>query len=350
MLMRRNLLRAVARIRDAIAMGPFFKRIAPAVALFFLSPLIAEFLLGDFPITMIGLLLALAPFYGGGAILIREITRRAGRGWPTILTLALAYGILEEAFTTQTLFNPDYLGLHLHLLEPAFIPALGISAWWTIFVLTLHTVWSISVPIAIVEALVPRRALTPWLKGLGLGIVSVLFLLIASIMTMRSIQTDSHHFMASRTQFVVSALCCVAIAAAAFFLPRARHERHPGNPPSPWITGALSLAACSVFLIAPRNWGWGAVAIYLALDLVIIGAAATWSRLDGWNGLHTLSLAGGAALAYAWHAFIQQPVTGKADAPMRIGNAVLAAGTVLLLYSAALRSSKVLSPKTPLQV
>jgi hypothetical protein len=327
-------------MREAFAMS-FFKRIVPAIALYFLSPLIAEFLLGDFPLSKIGILLFLAPFYGGAAVLIREIARRTGRGWSTILTLALAYGIFEEAFTTQTLFNPDYLGLHLHLLEPAFIPALGISAWWTIFVLTLHTVWSISVPIAIIEALVPQRAQTAWLKWLGLSIVALLFVLIACMMTMHSIQSDSHHFMASRTQFAVSAVICVIVAITAFFLRRSRYERRPGNPLGPWVTGSLSLAACSIFLVTPRTWGWGAVAIYIALDAAIIAATLWWSRLAEWNGLHILSLAGGAALAYAWHAFIQQPVTGKADAAMRIGNAVLALGTILLLWAAARRTAAV---------
>jgi len=323
-------------------MPSFFKRIAPAIALFFLSPLIAEFLLGDFPLSKIGILLFLAPFYGGGAILIREIVRRASRGWPTILVLALAYGIFEEAFTTQTLFNPDYLGLHLHLLDHAFIPALGISAWWTIFVLTLHTVWSISVPIAIVEACVPTRARTPWLKGLGLTVVSVLFVLVAVMMTVHAIQSDAHHFMASNMQFAVSGICCIVVAIAAFLLPRRKQGPAAGNPPNPWITGALSLAACSIFLVAPSAWGWGTVGIYVALDVLMIGAAASWSGREGWNGLHILSLAGGAALGYAWHAFIQQPVTGKADAAMRLGNAVLALGTIGLLYAAARRTAAAL--------
>src|SRR5262249_34593485 len=114
-------LRAARPIAEAGSMSSLFRRIAPAIALFFLAPLVAEFLLGDFPLSMIGILLVLAPLYGGGAILIRETTRRAGRGWPTILTLALAYGIFEEAFTTQTLFNPNYLGLNLHLLDHAFV-------------------------------------------------------------------------------------------------------------------------------------------------------------------------------------------------------------------------------------
>jgi len=72
------------------------RRVAPAIALFFLSPLVAEFLLGDFPITMLYLVLFLAPMYGGGALVIRELVRRTGRGWPSIILLALAYGVLEE--------------------------------------------------------------------------------------------------------------------------------------------------------------------------------------------------------------------------------------------------------------
>jgi hypothetical protein len=149
--------------------------------------------------------------------------------------------------------------------------------------------------------------------------------------------------MASNTQFAVSAVCCVIVAIAAFLLPR-RGESRRGDPPSASITGILALAAGSVFLSVPRGWGggWGAVVIYLAIDLSMIAAVLSWSRLEGWNGLHTLSLAGGAALAYAWHAFIQQPVTGKADMAMRTGNAILAAATMLLLYAAARRTAATL--------
>src|SRR5579863_7840894 len=168
----------------------------PALGLFFLAPLVAEFLLGNMPITMLGLLAILAPVYGGGALLIRETVRRMGRGWASILVMALAYGILEEAFLDQTLFNPDFLGLHLHLLEPAFVPALGIGIWWTIFVLTLHTVWSITVPIALVEALVPERAAAPWLGNVGIAVTAVLFALAATAMTVSSVQRDAHHFVA----------------------------------------------------------------------------------------------------------------------------------------------------------
>ncbi len=79
------------------------RRVLPAITLFFVAPLVAEFLLGDLPLKLLGALIILAPMYGGGALLVRELVRRSGRGWPSILMLAFAYAVIEEAFTTQTL-------------------------------------------------------------------------------------------------------------------------------------------------------------------------------------------------------------------------------------------------------
>ena len=197
--------------------SPGFRRVAPAIGLFFTAPLVAEWLLGDIPIKLLGVLAILAPLYGGGALLIREVVRRTGRGWPSIFVLAFAYAVFEEAFTTQTLFNPNYLNLNLHLLQPAYIPALGIGMWWTVFVLTLHTVWSISVSIALVEALVPERATAPWLQGIGLTVTSILLTLAGIATTAHQIKTS--HFIASTGQFCGAAVVCVVAIVAAFLLP-----------------------------------------------------------------------------------------------------------------------------------
>jgi hypothetical protein len=318
------------------------RRVAPAIGLYFVAPLVAEYLLGDLPIKMLGVLAILAPFYGGGALLIREAVRRTGRGWPSIFVLAFAYAVFEEAFTTQTLFNPNYLNLNLHLLQPAYIPALGIGIWWTVFVLTLHTVWSISVSIALVEALVPDRATTSWLRGTGLTVISILFVLSSIASTAHQIKTS--HFMASTAQFCVSALVCVVAIVAAFLLPARSAPRRPGSVPSPWLIGTAALAAGSIFMIVPPTWAWTAVAIYLLLDLMMIAAMSLLSHREGWNGLHRLALAGGAALAYAWHAFIQNPAVGDAGRSTRIGNVIFAAGLIGLLVVAARHTASYVTP------
>src|SRR5687768_8804677 len=112
-----------------------FKRLAPVLGLFFLAPLVAEFLLGNISIDALYLMPYFLTLYGGGAVLVREIARRTGRGWPAIVLLALVYALIEEGFVTQSLFAPTYFGFDL--IGNAHIAPLGIGGWWTIYVLSL---------------------------------------------------------------------------------------------------------------------------------------------------------------------------------------------------------------------
>jgi hypothetical protein len=91
--------------------------------------------------------------------------------------------------------------------------------------------------------------------------------------------------------------------------------------------------------VVPRTWGWLAVAIYVLLDVALITGVVVWSRRTEWSAHHRLALAGGAALAYAWHAFIENPAVGGGGASLRIGNAVFAVGLILLLVVAVRRNT-----------
>ena len=288
------------------------RSILAAVTLFFLAPLVAEFLLGDFPATWLPLLLLLAPLYGGGALLIRELTRRSGRGWPTILLLGVAYAIIEEAFTTQSLFNPDIFGLHAHLLSHAWIPALGIGAWWTLFMLNVHPFWSIGVSITLAEGLYPSRARTPWLGNVGVSVAAVLFAVGIYTNTAYSLRHDP--FRASLAQLLVSALLVVVFAAAAFLVPASATPpasdslREPLPAPSPWITGVAAFLLGAAVMLSPILWNWGAVALILAVDLAFLIGLWLFSYRSAWTPLHTLSVGAGGALVYGVHAFMQPPV------------------------------------------
>jgi len=312
-------------------------RIGLAAGLFFLAPLIAEFLLGNLPIKLLPALVVLAPMYGGGALLIRELVRRAGRGWPSIIVLALVYGIVEEAFTTQSLFNANYLHLNLHLLDAGYIPALGIGAWWTIFVLTLHTGWSISTSIALMEALAGAEASTPWLGRTGLAVTAVLFLLGAGINTVVGYRQD--HFIASAPQLAATAAICVVLSMISFRIP-ARSGVAGRWAPSPWVAGALALAAGSAVLLIPKGWGWWAALAVLTVDLSVLGVVLFWSRSPGWGRQQILAVASGAALAYGWHAFIETPAVGHLDASVRIGNGIFALGALALSAAGAAKAGQ----------
>lgn len=279
-------------------------RIAPALLLLVLSPLIAEFLLGDIPITKVTYLISFLPMYGCGAILIREVVRRAGRGWPTLLVVALGYGVLEEGITTMSLFNPNYAGEHL--LAYGLVPPLGMSPVWTIYVLILHVVWSIGTPIALAEAVAGERRTMPWLGKVGISVVSVFFVLGIAFTTFVSIY--QYKFVASPVQLIGALVVIAALILLAIFLPRlGGGDRRPvtGAAPNPWLVGVAGTAAALVFQGGWR-WmtdfapAWLTTLVFLAVLAGTAVLVAYWSRRQGWGGPHILALAAGAVLNYAW--------------------------------------------------
>ncbi|MGH4025031.1 MAG: hypothetical protein ACRDRV_10660 [Pseudonocardiaceae bacterium] len=309
------------------------RRVAPVVGLFFLAPLIAEFLLGNISVSEFSSILFLAPLYGGGAVLVREVTRRSGRGWPTMILLSLAYALVEEGLATQTLFNPSYYGLDL--LSPARIPGVGMGAWWTLFVLTLHMVWSMSVSIALVEALVPARRSTPWLGRFGLGVAGALYLLGAVLIGAATYQSE--RFIAAPFQLIGTAIAVVVVVLLAFRAGSGDCPVGGGAVPGPWLVGVFALLTSSLFmglhlLLTP---GWLTVVLYLALYAVVIGLVTVGSRRAGWSDAHRLALAGGALVTYAWYGFPATPILGATGTEDLIGNIVFATVALALLAAAA---------------
>ncbi len=308
----------------------------PALGLFLLAPLVAEFLLGNLPITFLVALPLLAPLYGGGAVLIRELARRTGRGWPTMLGLALAYAVLEEGITTMSLFNPNYYGARL--LDNGYLSLLGIGGPWTVRVLTLHVLWSISVPIALMEVLAAPRQTAPWLGRLGLSLVVALFGL--GVLANTAFGVAVTHFVATPGQLITSALLVVVLGVAALRLPAVLPWPRPvaARAPSPWLLGAVALVATSGYKLLPDDWpALLLVALIVGFDGLALALVLHWSRQRGWGDAHRLALASGALLTYAWHGFFQVPMVPADPALNRLGNAVFAAGALALVALAAVR-------------
>jgi hypothetical protein len=323
------------------------RSISAAIVLFFTAPLVAEYLLGDLPLKLLFALVALAPMYGGGALLIREVVRRSRRGWPSILVLGAAYALLEEAFTTQSLFNPDYLHLHGHFLTHAWIPLLHIGGWWTLFMLNLHAFWSISVSIALVEGLFPAHTDQPWLGRVGDSVVFVLFLIGCFMGVFITLKQD--RWVAPASQFVAAGLVILLLIVLAFRLRPAPPSAQTGVVPSPWFTGSLAFVLGFCVLILPPTWNWGAVAAMLTIDLAFLASVSVLSRRAGWNPLHIFSLAAGGAVAYGVHAFIGHPVVPGSILAARISNAVFLAAALVVIAIGARRTAQSLTAPAPTQ-
>jgi hypothetical protein len=318
------------------------RRISAVITLFFVAPLVAEYLLGDLPLKLLPALIVLAPAYGGAAVLIRETARRTGRGWPTMLMLGAAYTVIAEGLVTQSLFNHDYLKIHMHLLEPAYIPALGIGGWWTLFMFNLHTFWSMGVSIALVEALYPAEAEAPWLGPVGDLVVGLVFVLGSAASF--GIGFKQNSFIASHAQLLNSAVLSALLILFAFLMPPRRASMAAGTTPSPWIpspwiSAALALVLGLGVLFTPPKWGWAAAGMLLAIDAVFLVLVMLFSQRAGWNALHTLSLAAGGALAYGLHAYTAKPLMGGVLG-MRISTTVFLAAAVWLICLCAKRVNR----------
>jgi len=278
--------------------------VGAAASLFFLAPLVAEYLLGDLPLSNMGAMVALAPMYGGGAILIREAVRHSGRGWRTFILLALAYAVMEEAFVTQTLFDPHYLGLSL--VAYGYIPALGTAFPWLIYVLSIHVIWSIAVPIGLTEALFYDAEQKPWLGKVGLTAIGLL-LAFGSIVA-GLFQRHSDPFRATPGEMICSAVAILLLLLAAFRLPRPAPVRHARAAPVALVGGGTFLLGSGLLLIYGRGssaeWPWPATVLAeLITDGLLIGLFWWATRMRAWHALAAWGAATGGILVYAWYGY-----------------------------------------------
>lgn len=300
-------------------------RLAPVAGLFFLAPLVGEFLLGNVSIVEFPALPVLALLYGSGAILIRELTRRSGRGWPTMLTLGLVYGLLEAGLIDQTLFHPP----------GDASPATPLASTALSFVAG-HAIWSIGVPIAMVEAFVPARSTKPWLGKPGLVVTGILYLL-GALLVFRYMQR-TEHFLASPAQLIGAA--AVVVALIGVVLAVKGRPRPAINRPAlrPRTVGIAAFTASSLFFL--KSDSWPGVAFGLLVLAVMAGLVFRWCRREGWGASHHIALAGGALLTYAWGGFLLTMLLGRTEPIHLIGNAIFACGAIVLLI-AAVRKARV---------
>jgi len=277
----------------------------PVACLLFMSPLIGEYLLGSLPASMIALLPLMMALYGAGALLIRETVRATGRGWASLVLLAIAYGLFEEGFITQSLFNPDYL--HLRLLDFGYLPVLGTALPWALFVVSIHVVWSIAVPIALIESAFPERRDQAWLGTWGRAGYALAFLAGAALIAVFTYKQLP--FMASPLQLGAVGALIVASCIVAIKLPRAGTALSPCMP-SVILVFLASFLAGSAFMLAGRRaqpaWhlGWmEVVALSLGIEALFVVLVHAWTRGGRWDEPRRFALTAGGFLVYAWIGF-----------------------------------------------
>ena len=143
-------------------------KISPAVALWFIAPVLAELLSGSTPLNEYFnpfIIVIFGMLYGSGAILIREIVLRWKKGWVSLLLLGMAYGIYEEGLMVRSFFDPNWVDLgKLGVYGRVF----DVNWVWTEHLTIFHALISIAASIAFIEMLYPDKHTESWIGTRGL--------------------------------------------------------------------------------------------------------------------------------------------------------------------------------------
>lgn len=288
-------------------MTPLRSRLLPVLGLFLLAPWMAEFSWGGLGLADVMVaVLFLGPLYGCAAILVREVARRTGRGWPTMLLLAGAFGVLQAGVVDQSMFNPHYLDFDF--TEPAHVPGLGISAVYALSFVVGHVVVSIGAPIALIETYAVRLGPRPWLGRVGLSVVAALYVLASVLNHADVVANDGHGFRAApwQTGFAVALillLVTLALTRRRTSGPEAAGPA-PGGVPPAW---AVAIAAFLAYLLWLPQESWAGVAVALVVLPLVTVVLTRLSRRAGWEARHRFALAAGVVLVGPFTAFAGEP-------------------------------------------
>ena len=279
--------------RNAARVQGYFDRHGPGLGLYILSPVVAELVLGSSPpLTFLFFGWIDLLMYGGGAVIIRELVRRWGKGWPSILALGVAYGIAEEGLAIRSFFNPNWGGA-VGLAGYGYVG--GINWFWATEMAVYHSVVSITLPILLVSVAYRSRRDQAWIPGGSLARVAIGF--VASILVCWAILP---YAIGGAALFG-----CVAAMAVCYVVARRLPARvswpvgwgssgaRPAPKPTTVLRLSLAVTTLSFVLVFARGFGlpFGVASVLL---VTIVLAMAAWllraSAGIGWSDRHSVAV------------------------------------------------------------
>lgn len=306
--------------------------------------------------------------YGAPALLARDLVRRLGWGWPSLLVLFAALGVVQACLIDQSLFAADYLDYDgwVENREPTLIAALGISGSNAYSFLVGHLIFSFAAPTALAESWAPRRARTPWLGPVGTVLAVLAYLLAAALILG---DPESHSGSAAQLLGAGAVVLVLLVLAALLGSARRRNDavRHDGAQDHGAFGGGADRRAEETALSGESAQGRDAVGRRIPLWLVVVGGLVaglvpdflppTWgglalstavtaalgagillmARRADWTVRHAAAVGLGLLLERGLLAFTYFPLAGEVGAAAKYGHnivmlvVVLLAGTLVLL-------------------
>jgi len=270
-------------------------RVLPALTLFLLPPIIGELLSSSAPpaefFNPLGFVM-LVLLYGGGAMLIRELTRRWGKGWPTVLLLGAAYGMAEEGLMVKSFFDPNWEDLGL---LGSYGRWFDVNWVWSLELTIFHAVFSIGIPILLVNLMFPAQRTEAWIGRRAF--TALLILWIAEGVFIFFFITA---YRPPLVPYLMTGLAIAALIVLARYLPSSAAPPEPMRMTHPFWFGLAGFLFAAGLLILPAALSSTEIHPLLTMLLLIgLAAAIAWIVLkvlgNGlvWSERHRLALASG---------------------------------------------------------
>ena len=279
----------------------------PVWILFILAPSIGELLSGSSPPAEFFnpfVTLLLGALYGSGAILVRELRVRWNKGWPTVLVLGAAYGIIEEGWMVKSFFDPAWMDLGLLGVYGRWA---GVNWAWSLGLTIYHAVFSISIPILLVELLFPAHRDEAWLSRRG--VIGFTTLLLVDVVFGYLALTP---YRPPVLQYLLSIIVVFILIVIARRLPVPTLATSEAAPPRNYRLVILGFAATLAFFICLWALPNTALPALLTMLLIALVASLTWlgiqrlSQHTALKDIHRLALASGALSFFIVLAPLQQ--------------------------------------------
>lgn len=271
--------------------------------------------------------------YGAPALLARDVVRRLGWGWPSLLLVFAALGTAQAGLIDQSLFSADYGGYEgwEENREPTLIASMGFSGYNAYSFIVGHVVFSFAAPVALAEAWVPARARKPWLGPIGTGLAVAAYAVAALL-----IVSDPESQSGSPAQLLVTGAVVATLLLFAVIIGRNRRPDGAGAAKrrlSIWLVLGVTLLLALVPDMMPATWLGVAAA---ALTMSALGALVLLtSRKRAWTIRHTAAVGAAFLLERGLLAFTYFPLIGNVGpGPKYVHNVVMLLAVLLAAWVA----------------
>lgn len=310
-------------------------KLSPALALFLLSPAIGELLSGSAPpvefFNPFGFVMLIS-LYGSGAVIVRELKVRWKKGIGSVLLLGAAYGVLEEGLMVCSFFNPGWPDLGQLTVYGRW---LDINWVWAAMLTIYHAVYSITVPIMLIELAYPQHRTESWVSK---KMFKTIFILLLSVVVIGFVLfASASSYWPPFPQYLLTISAMILFGYAAYKLPTEWGSH--GKKPLPrsslmWTIGTVGTFAFFFgFWLTPTLIPWWPVGMLFGSALVLLYTKLL-TRYE-WKEpceKHRFALVSGALTFFIVIAPLQELDTTRTDNPVGMSFVGLAflVGLILL--------------------